>query len=162
MSGTSLRQPDLTQVAAEKFDLVVIGGGITGAGIAQDAASRGLKVLVVEMGDFASGTSSKSTKLVHGGLRYLQNLQFGVVLESVRERQLLLKVAPHMVWRLPFVIPMYRKQKLHNLKLKLGLWVYDLMACTSRGHEFHKRLSRDEVMSMCPGIRADGLEGGLM
>jgi glycerol-3-phosphate dehydrogenase len=161
MKNANLTRPDLDQLGSEVFDLIVVGGGITGAGIAQDAAARGLKTLVLEKGDFASGTSSKSTKLVHGGLRYLQNLQFAVTLESVRERELMQKIAPHMVWSLPFVIPTYRSSRLKTLKLNAGLWVYDLMA-GKRGTGFHKRISRAEVLKRCPGIKADGLTGGLV
>lgn len=150
-----------SDVSADVYDVIVIGGGITGAGIALDAASRGLKTILVEKGDFASGTSSKSTKLVHGGLRYLQNLQFKVTLESVRERELLSKLAPHMVWSLPFVIPMYENERFKNLKLNVGLWVYDLMA-GKRGKGFHKKVSRNEVRSLCPGVRQEGLIGGLV
>src|SRR5438045_3608451 len=107
--GAPLAWPrDLPGLSARHFDVIVIGGGITGAGIAQDAASRGLATLLVEKGDFASGTSSKSTKLIHGGLRYLQNLQIGVTLESVREREVQRdRVAPHLVQTVPFVIPLY-------------------------------------------------------
>lgn len=161
MNSATLTGLNASNVSDETFDVIVIGGGITGAGIALDAASRGLSTVVVEKGDFASGTSSKSTKLVHGGLRYLQNLQFGVTLESVRERQLLLRLAPHMVWTLPFVVPLYRGERLKNIKLNVGLWVYDLMA-GRRGTGFHKRISRSEVLARCPGIRSQGLIGGLL
>jgi glycerol-3-phosphate dehydrogenase len=161
MNNATLARLNASDVSGEIYDVVVIGGGITGAGIALDAASRGLSTIIVEKGDFASGTSSKSTKLVHGGLRYLQNLQFGVTLESVRERQLLARLAPHMVWSLPFVIPLYRKERFKNLKLSVGLWVYDLMA-GKRGTGFHKRISRAEVQTRCPGVRSKGLIGGLM
>ncbi|HEY9785997.1 MAG TPA: glycerol-3-phosphate dehydrogenase/oxidase [Candidatus Obscuribacterales bacterium] len=154
-------RPSLQELSGRKFDVIVIGGGITGAGVAQDSASRGLSTLLVEKGDFASGTSSKSTKLIHGGLRYLQNFQFGVVLESVRERQVQLKLAPHMVHSLPFVIPAYGKNWFNNRKWELGLWVYDCMAGLS-GNRFHKRISRQEVIDLCPGIRQEGLVGGLL
>jgi glycerol-3-phosphate dehydrogenase len=160
MSTFSLRRPAHQQLTEREFDLIVIGGGITGAGIALDAAARGLTTVLIEKGDFASGTSSKSTKLVHGGLRYLQNLQFGVTLESVRERELLEKLAPHMVWRVPFIIPQYKKDRLKNLKVRIGLCIYDLMAGL-RKNGFHQRISREEILQSCPGINADGLTGGL-
>ncbi len=143
------------------YDAIIIGGGITGAGVALDLSSRGLKTLLLEKGDFASGTSSKSTKLVHGGLRYLQNLQFGVTMESVRERQLLLRLAPHLVQELDFVIPLYKSERLKNLKLKCGLWLYDWMA-GRRFQSFHRRVSASEVRRRCPGIDRQNLTGGLV
>lgn len=155
------RERIFADLAAQEFDVVILGGGITGAGVALDAALRGLKVALFEKVDFASGTSSKSTKLVHGGLRYLAQGQFAVTLESVRERQLLQKIAPHLVWSLPFTIPLYRKHWFKNLKLRVGLWVYDLMAGVI-GNRFHKRISAQEVERRCPGIRRQGLIGGLI
>lgn len=159
MENTNFPRPTAS-LSTQQFDLIVVGGGITGAGIAQDAASRGLKCLLVEMGDFASGTSSKSTKLIHGGLRYLENLQFRVTLESVRERQLQQKLAPHMVWSLPFVIPKYRSRRLKTIKMGLGLWLYDLMAAGCGNLKWHRSISRDEVLAACPGIKSEGLTGG--
>ncbi len=156
-----LVRPLASQLSAETFDVIVIGGGITGAGVAQDAASRGLKVLLLEKGDFASGTSSKSTKLIHGGLRYLQNMQFMVTLESVRERQLQQQLAPHLVWGVPFIIPKYEGDTFKNVKLGVGLWVYDLMAGLI-GKKFHRTISRHEVLARCPGIKAEGLTGGFL
>ena len=97
----------LSRMAEEDFDLLVIGGGITGAGVALDAASRGLRTALVERGDFAAGTSSKSSKLVHGGLRYLQQREFALVYENLAERQRLLENAPHLVSVLPFLIPLF-------------------------------------------------------
>ncbi|MCC7531863.1 MAG: glycerol-3-phosphate dehydrogenase/oxidase [Candidatus Melainabacteria bacterium] len=157
----SLRRLPLSELSGKQFDVIVVGGGITGAGVAQDAASRGLSVLLLEKGDFASGTSSKSTKLIHGGLRYLENLQFGVVYESVTERIVQERIAPHMVHWLPFVIPAYRQNFLSNLKWEAGLWVYDSMAGLL-GKRFHKRIKLDEIAKLCPGIRAEGLRGGLL
>lgn len=150
------------ELSGEGFDLIVIGGGITGAGIAQDAASRGLRTILVEKGDFASGTSSKSTKLIHGGLRYLENLQFGVVMESVRERQLQQQIAPHLVWSLPFIIPTYSGKRLKSLKLRLGLRLYDLMALGFSNVRRHHTLSRQDVLGLCPGIEEKGLTGGIV
>lgn len=157
----SLRRLPLSELSGKQFDVIVVGGGITGAGVAQDAASRGLSVLLLEKGDFASGTSSKSTKLIHGGLRYLENLQFGVVYESVTERIVQERIAPHMVHWLPFVIPAYRQNFFSNLKWEAGLWVYDGMAGLI-GKRFHKRIKLGEIAKLCPGIRADGLRGGLL
>src|SRR5262245_46783384 len=119
----------LARLADEAFDVVVVGGGITGAGAALDAASRGLRVALVEKDDLASGTSSKSSKLVHGGLRYLQNGELGLVKEALRERQRLLDNAPHLVRPLPFVIPVFDAGGVIPPKLAkaLGsaLWAYD-------------------------------------
>ena len=99
------RQDSLRRLADEEFDVLVVGGGVTGAGVALDAASRGLKTALVEKGDFASGTSSKSSKMIHGGLRYLQQREFRLVYENLAERQRLLDNAPHLVSPLPFLIP---------------------------------------------------------
>jgi len=159
MDSLPFKRPTASTLSSTEFDVVVIGGGITGAGVAQDAASRGLKVVLVERSDFASGTSSKSTKLIHGGLRYLANLQVLVTLESVRERQLQQKLAPHMVWSLPFVIPTYRGSRLKNLKTGFGLWLYDLMATGMGNSRFHRKASREEVLALCPGVREEGLTG---
>ncbi len=161
MNTSVLARPEASQVSSQTYDVIVIGGGITGAGIAQDAAARGMRTLLLEKGDFASGTSSKSTKLIHGGLRYLQSLQFAVTLESVRERQRQQKLAPHLVHAVPFVIPLYRGQNLKNLKVSIGLWIYDLMAGFA-GNRFHKRIATAEVLRRCPGIRREGLVGGLL
>src|SRR5512145_2979812 len=102
------RAAALSAMAAEPIDLLVIGGGITGAGIARDAALRGIRTALVDKGDFAAGTSSASSRLIHGGLRYLETGDFRLVLESSRERRVLLGIAPHLVWPLPFLFPVYR------------------------------------------------------
>lgn len=154
-------RPSAEWLRHQEFDVAIIGGGITGAGIAQDAALRGLRVILFEKGDFASGTSSKSTKLIHGGLRYLKNGQVGVVRESLRERQLQMHLAPHMVWSLPFVVPTYRGRFFNNLSLGVGLWVYDLLA-GFRNRNFHKRISAEEVLRLCPGVQPEGLTGGYL
>src|SRR5437588_11599379 len=101
------RERAIQTLAAERFDIVVVGGGITGAGVALDAASRGYSVALVEKSDFASGTSSRSSKLVHGGLRYLQNFDLGLVREALLERQLMVKLAPHLVRPLKLVVPAF-------------------------------------------------------
>src|SRR5688500_14078914 len=110
------------------FDLLVLGGGITGAGIALDAALRGLRVALIDKGDFASGTSSISSKLVHGGLRYLEQGDLGLVREALRERRRLLRNAPHLVRPLRFVLPFYRGTRVPPWKWRAGLWLYDLLA----------------------------------
>src|SRR5215813_12713033 len=101
------RRANLDRMSREEFDIVVIGGGITGAGVALDAASRGLRVALIEKSDFAGGTSSRSSKLIHGGLRYLESLELGLVRESLHERAVLQRLAPHLARRLPFVVPIY-------------------------------------------------------
>ena len=112
MSAPFDRATALRRLADEHFDVLVIGGGITGAGAALDAASRGLRVALVERDDFASGTSSKSSKLVHGGIRYLQQKEVGLVYEALAERQILRKTAPHLVRVLPFLLPVFTKDGL--------------------------------------------------
>jgi glycerol-3-phosphate dehydrogenase len=101
------RRENLKKLADNDFDLLIIGGGILGAGVARDAASRGMKVALVEKSDFASGTSSRSSKLVHGGIRYLENLEFGLVFEALNEREKLYELAPHLVHPLRFLLPIY-------------------------------------------------------
>src|ERR1700731_1853921 len=110
------------------FDLLILGGGITGAGVALDAVLRGFRVALIDKGDFASGTSSASSKLVHGGLRYLEHGNFHLVYEALHERRLLLQNAPHLVRPLRFVIPFYREMRVSPWKWRLGLTFYDLLA----------------------------------
>src|SRR6266851_5612594 len=114
-------------LANEQFDLVVIGGGITGAGVALDAALRGLRVALIDKGDFASGTSSASSKLVHGGLRYLEHGDFRLVYEALHERGRLLRNAPHLVRPLRFILPFYRNGRLPAWRGRAGLLLYDLL-----------------------------------
>ena len=153
------REAALKRFKDEVFDLLVIGGGITGAATARDAMSRGLKVALVEKGDFASGTSSRSSKLVHGGLRYLQNLELGLVFESLRERTLLLKTVPHMVRPLRFYVPVYRGDTNGVAVVSIGLWLYDLLTLF-RTPGLHRRLSRKAFIKEIPNIRQEGLVGG--
>ena len=155
----------LDRLDNEHFDVVVIGGGITGAGVALDAANRGLTTAVVEMNDFASGTSSKSSKLVHGGLRYLQQGEIGLVYEALAERQVLRKIAPHLVEILPFLIPMFRKNGLLNPKLAralgLAMWQYDLTGGLRIGKR-HKRLSKEQVLEHMPCLDGENLDSGYL
>src|SRR5438874_11956054 len=115
-------------IPGEQFDVLVIGGGITGCGVARDAAMRGLRVALVERDDFASGTSGRSSRLVHGGIRYLEHGQLHLVRESIRERETLLRIAPHLVQPLAFTWPIYRDARIGKLKLAAGLLAYDLIA----------------------------------
>ncbi len=153
------RQGALRRFREETFDLLIIGGGITGAGVARDAASRGLKVALVEKNDFAWGTSSRSSKLIHGGLRYLQSAEFGLVFEALSERAHLLKTAPHMVRPLEFYLPVFKGDRPGKMVLSVGLWLYDLLALF-RAPGFHRRLSRKRFQSKIPFIREEGLLGG--
>src|SRR2546425_11051444 len=109
-------------------DLLVIGGGIVGAGIARDAALRGMSVALVEQADFGSGTSSRPTRLIHGGLRYLELFDFGLVRSDMRERETLLRIAPHLVFPLAFLLPLYRPTFFYQLKLRIGMLLYDLLS----------------------------------
>jgi glycerol-3-phosphate dehydrogenase len=155
----------LARLAEETFDVLVIGGGITGAGVALDAAARGLHVGLVERRDFASGTSSKSSKLVHGGLRYLQQREYVLVYENLAERQLLLKNAPHLVKPLPFLIPLFGRggvvKKTVARAYQTALWLYDLTGGIRIGKR-HRRISLDEVMSHLPTLRRDYLVAGFI
>jgi len=153
------RNSYLDRVQQQVFDLVIIGGGITGAGIARDASMRGLSVALLEKGDFAAGTSSRSSKMIHGGLRYLRHLQIHLVRESLREREVLLKIAPHLVHPFPYILPVYEGGPNTRLQLKVGLVAYDLLA-GSRRVEHHTMLSPDEVLRMEPALRRDRLRGG--
>ena len=148
------RQFVLERFRNETFDLLVIGGGITGAAVARDAVSRGLKVALVERRDFAFGTSSRSSKLIHGGLRYLENLEFGLVFEALAERALLLKTVPHMVRPLPFLLPVYEGDPNGRGILNLGLWFYDLLALF-RTPGFHRSLSQQEFLEKVPFLKKE-------
>ena len=143
----------------EAFDLAVIGGGITGAGIARDAALRGLRVALLEARDFASGTSSRSSRLVHGGVRYLEHGHLHLVFESSRERRILLNIAPHLVRPLPFTWPVYRNARVSRFRLSLGLGLYDALSMF-RNVARHERLSRAQVLEREPQLRAEQLVGG--
>ncbi len=140
------------------LDLLVIGGGITGAGLARDAALRGLEVGLVEQDDFASGTSSRSTKIIHGGIRYLAYGWLRTVRESARERAVLRRIAPHLVHPLAFVYPLYGGQS--KLVFRAGFWLFDLLAGVDR-KDRHVFLSSEEVLERVPGLRED-LRGGVV
>jgi glycerol-3-phosphate dehydrogenase len=144
---------------ADDFDIAVIGGGINGAGIARDAALRGLRVLLLEKNDFGSGTSSWSSRLIHGGLRYLEHGEIPLVYESLRERRLLRRLAPHLVDKLLISIPVYRGSRRGRFIIRLGMIAYDLL---SIGKEVprHRMLNREEMIAAEPGLLRDGLVGG--
>jgi len=146
-------------LADSTFDLLVIGGGVTGAATARDAALRGMRVALVEKDDFGSGTSSRSSRLIHGGLRYLEHGHLHLVFEASRERRLLLRLAPHLVRPLGFVWPVYQGARVPRWKLAAGLTLYDGLALF-RNVRAHERLSRPQVLAHEPRLRAEGLQGG--
>lgn len=157
--GPPWRSATLRRLATEAFDLAVIGGGITGAGIAREAALRGLRVALLEARDFASGTSSRSSRLIHGGVRYLEHGHLALVFEASRERRILLRMAPHLVRPLAFTWPVYRGARISRLRLALGLGLYDTLSLF-RNVARHERLSRDRLLAREPALRRDGLAGG--
>ncbi len=142
------------------FDLLVVGGGVTGAGIARDAALRGLHVLLVEKDDFGSGTSSRSSRLIHGGLRYLEHGQLKLVFEASAERRRLLRLAPHLVHPLRFVWPVYTGARVPFWKVVAGVTLYDALAAFRNVHRHH-RLTARGVLAEEPALSPDGLRGGV-
>ncbi|HUC00788.1 MAG TPA: glycerol-3-phosphate dehydrogenase/oxidase [Solirubrobacterales bacterium] len=166
------RAKAIEAIAGQHFDVVVIGGGITGAGVALDASSRGYSVALLERGDYAVGTSSRSSKMVHGGLRYLQNFDLGLVREALLERQLMVQLAPHLVYPTPFLVAALGEAK-RDRKVGLGLNMYDVMATTRVGRsrrelrsskeedqdfywspDRHRTIDRDEVLELVPALAA--------
>ena len=145
------RAANLTRMAEDRFDVLVIGGGITGAGIALDAAARGFSVALVEQEDFASGTSGRSSRLVHGGLRYLEQREFGLVRESLRERAIVSRLAPHLVRPVPMY--MLADDFRHRALYRLGLTGYDLLAA-GRNIGVHRSVSAEQVLAAIPGLSA--------
>ncbi len=154
------RDEKLGRLSRETFDLLIIGGGITGAAVARDAVLRGLSVALIDKGDFASGTSSRSSKLVHGGLRYLRGRHVRLVRESLRERGVLLRIAPHLVEPAAFYLPVYAGGHDGRLKLRLGLTAYDLLAGFGGDIGRHTVLSREQMLEAEPLLRPEGLQGG--
>ena len=151
----------IQQLQAEPFDLLVVGGGITGAGIALDAITRGLKVCLIEKSDFASGTSSRSTKLIHGGLRYLKQLEFGIVREVGQERAILYKNAPHIVIPERMLLPIVEGGSLGKYSTSLGLYVYDRLAGVEK-EERRNMLSKEATLEKEPLLNTEILKGGGM
>lgn len=160
------REDAITRLKSEVFDVLVIGGGASGSGIALDAQSRGLKVALVEKEDFCSGTSSRSTKLVHGGVRYLEQAvmhldrsQFRLVRDALKERKALSHIAPHLVTWLPLLIPLYRRFEISYYHA--GLRMYDWLAGKNLVHR-SRMVSREEALELCPLLNKSGLKGGVI
>src|ERR1051325_9182899 len=146
------------EIESESFDLVVIGAGINGAGIARDAAMRGLKVLMLDKGDVGGGTTSWSTRLVHGGLRYLEYGEIGLVRESLQERERLLRIAPHLVKPLPLLIPIYEDGRRGMWTIRAGMILYDILSF-DKSLARHHVLSRTETLKHAPGLNPARLKG---
>ena len=155
------RAAALSSMAAEPVDLLVIGGGITGAGIARDTALRGFRVALVDKGDFGAGTSSHSSRLIHGGIRYLEQRNFRLVFEASRERRVLLRIAPHLVRPLPFLFPVYRGARVPAWKLRAGMWLYDVLAAF-RNVKSHRWLNPKQVRRAEPALKDRGLTGAAL
>jgi glycerol-3-phosphate dehydrogenase len=162
------RDQALAAMQEHEFDVVVVGGGVTGAGVALDAASRGYSVALVERDDFAQGTSSRSSKMVHGGLRYLQNFDLGLVREALLERQLLVQLAPHLVYPTPFLVPALGEER-RDIRIGIGLNMYDVMATSRIGRgrsqraehsgeadywspDRHRTISGEEAIELIPAL----------
>ena len=158
-TGGGGRAASLAAAADQAFDLIVVGGGINGAGIARDAALRGLSVLLLEQHDYGWGTTWRSTKLIHGGLRYLEHREFRLVVEGLRERAILLSTAPHLVRPLPFLLPVFRGGRYSRHTIRAGLVLYDLLSFGSP-LPGHRALSAERVRALEPGISRKGLAGG--
>lgn len=148
----------LANISGTAFDVIVVGAGINGAGIARDAAMRGLKVLLLDKGDIGGGTSSWSTRLIHGGLRYLEHGEIGLVRESLRERETLLRIAPHLVRPLPILIPIYKHARRGMWTMRAGMFAYDLLSL-GKSLPAYQMLSRTQTLERAPALESEGLLG---
>lgn len=155
------RSDTLQAMAEAPLDLLIIGGGITGAGIARDAALRGFRTALIDKGDFGGGTSSHSSRLIHGGVRYLEQGALKLVFEASHERRVLLRIAPHLVRPLAFLFPIYRGSRVPAWKLRAGMWLYDLLAAFRNVHR-HRWFGAKKVRSIEPGLRDRGLVGAAL
>jgi glycerol-3-phosphate dehydrogenase len=153
-------QRDFSQIKDRHFDVLICGGGIYGAWTAYDAALRGLKVAIVDQGDWACATSSASSKLIHGGLRYLESLDFRLVRKTLTERQMLLKTAPHRVWPLRFGIPVYKDSRFGSFLLSIGLTLYDFLAGSVPKDQRYRRYTRTDFAERFPCLDSTGLKAG--
>lgn len=155
------RAAALESMQAQPVDLLVIGGGITGAAVARDAALRGFRTALIDAGDFGGGTSSCSSRLIHGGLRYLESYNFGLVFEASRERRTLLRIAPHLVRSLRFLFPLYDGGRVPSWKLRAGMWLYDALAAFRNVH-WHRWLPPAKALAAEPGLRDRDLRGAAL
>lgn len=161
MKSEMNREQALKKLPSSDLDILVVGGGIVGAGIARDAAMRGLKICLVEQNDFASGTSSRSSRLLHGGLRYLAQGRVGLVREASLEKSIVQTIAPHLAEPLPFLFPTFKSEKDWVLwQLKIGVKIYDLL-CSGRNFGASTWLGRDAMLARTPGLSGDGLKGAV-
>ena len=155
------RESDLAALTSETWDVVIVGGGIVGAGALLDAASRGMRAALIEQDDIASGTSSRSSRLIHGGLRYLEQFRFGLVRQALAERSELLRLAPHLVRIEPLLFPIYGTPYLSKAFYDAGLTLYDILGARHDGG-WHRRLSKAQTLELAPTLRQEGLRGGLV
>ena len=150
---------DFKSISSKTYDVIVIGGGIVGAGVARDTTLRGLDTLLVEKDDFGSGTTSRSTRLIHGGLRYLAQLDFGLVRQDLSEREVMLRIAPHLVHHLPFLIPVHNT--FLNIKMALGVTLYDVISF-DKTLPNHKYFSKKKTLELEPGLKVNNLQGSYL
>ena len=155
------RRGSLASLADGTWDVVIVGGGIVGSGALLDAVSRGMRAALIEQDDIASGTSSRSSRLIHGGLRYLEQFRFGLVREALSERSRILDLAPHLVRLEPILFPIYGIPYLSKAFYDAGLTMYDVLGARHDGG-WHRRLSTAETLELAPTLRHDGLRGGLL
>lgn len=155
------RRGDLERLASDTWDVVIVGGGIVGAGALLDAVSRGMRAVLIEQDDIAAGTSSRSSRLIHGGLRYLEQFRFGLVREALAERSRLLTLAPHLVRIEPLLFPIYGIPYVSKAFYDAGLTLYDILGARHDGG-WHRRLSRTATLDLAPTLRRNGLRGGLL
>jgi glycerol-3-phosphate dehydrogenase len=160
--SSGLRGQALAALSDHEFDIAVVGGGITGAGIARDAVLRGLKVALIEKLDFAAGTSSKSSKMVHGGLRYLENGELALVFESVNERKRLMTRARHLVRPLPFLVASYKGDRRWLATIDLGVWIYEALCLFRTPAGLHTTFGAKKALELEPGLQPDGLRGAIV
>jgi glycerol-3-phosphate dehydrogenase len=157
-----MRERVLQDISSEPFDVVIVGAGVNGCGVARDAATRGLRVLLLDKGDISAGTTAASTRLIHGGLRYLEHGEFGLVRESLRERETLLRrVAPHLVRPLPILVPVYAGRRRGRLTIRAGMLAYDVLS-SSKSLPRHRMLTAAEALEHAPGLEPEGLRGAAL
>ncbi|MFQ5551429.1 MAG: glycerol-3-phosphate dehydrogenase/oxidase, partial [Gemmatimonadales bacterium] len=157
--SAATRRTNIAELDHEHFDLIVLGAGITGAGIARDAAMRGIRTALIDKSDYGSGTSGKSSRLVHGGLRYLETGEIKLVFEASRERRILLRIAPHLVRPRSFLFPLHRGGRIPKWKMAAGLWLYDLLSLF-RNVRRHQMLSKHRLLQCEPMLKEQDLVGG--